>query len=192
MSSLTPFYPISQVRKARHWRVLWQWQWFVYLPKSWDSNPTSLASESTLLPGLFHWPYLRGQSSCPDCPQHLQGCSGGDSSGGDMEKAPAESSSKRDQGLHPEHLPQLGYPERVLDSKAEGLFRFLTLQCPAVGPLGPSINPRFLIYPMSHTHLPEKQEGPRLPCLPVVGPSQATSALQSWGGGRTSWNNQGF
>ena len=50
----TPFYPISQVRKARHWRVLWWWRWFVYLPKSRDSNPTSLASESTLLPGMFH------------------------------------------------------------------------------------------------------------------------------------------
>lgn len=151
MSYITPFYPISQVRKARHWRVLWRWQWFVYLPKSRDSNPTSLASESTLLPGMFHWPYLRGQSSCPDCPQHLQGCSGGDSSGSDMEKAPAESSSKKNQGLHPEHLPQLGYLERVLDSKAEGLFKFLTLRCPAVGPLGPSINPRFLVYPMRVT-----------------------------------------
>lgn len=59
--------------------------------------------------------------------------------------------SKKNQGLHPEHLPQLGYPERVLDSKAEGLFKFLTLQCPSVGPLGPSINPRFLIYPMRVT-----------------------------------------
>lgn len=110
-----------------------------------------------------------------------------------MEKAPAESSSKRDQGLHPEHLLQLGYPERVLDSKAEGLFKFLTLQCPAVGPLGPSINSRFLSYPVRVTPTSlEKQEGPRLPCLPVVGPSQATQLFNHGGGGRTSWNNQGF
>lgn len=146
----------------------------IQIPLVWPLSPLSCLECSTDL--------TRGQNSCPGCPQHLRGCSGGDSSGSDMEKAPAESSSQRDPGLHPENLPQLGYLEKVLDSKAEGLFKFLTLQCPAVGPLGPSINPRFLFLPNeSHTHFPGKQKGPRLPCLPVVGPSQETSALRSWG-----------
>lgn len=191
MRCITPFHPLSQVRKEAL-RVLWQWWWFVYLPKMpsgragiriplvWPLSPLSCLECSTDL--------TRGQNSCPGCPQHLWGCSGGDSSGSDMEKTPAESSSKRDQGLHPENLPQLGYLERVLDSKAEGLFKFLTLQCPLVGPLGPSINPRFLIYPIRIT--PTSLENRRDPGFPAHQWWDLHKRLQLFDhgdGGRTSW-----
>lgn len=63
-----------------------------------DSNPTSLASESTLLPGMFHWDLPEGRTAVQAVLK--AGAAVEETALGGHGETPAESSSKRDQGLH--------------------------------------------------------------------------------------------